>query len=69
MTCVFCYPVARVKKANDVLLAVRDGEARGVRENHRMHAKANARRLGNVFQQIHLLPVEADAINLIALAP
>ena len=58
-----------LEETDDVLLPIGDGEAAGVGEDHRMNAEADARRLGDVFQQIHLLAVESDAIDLIALAP
>ena len=34
-----------------------------------MHADADARRLRDVLEQVHLLPVESDAVDLVALAP
>ena len=57
-----------VEERAHVLLAVRAGEPGRVGVDRRVHAEADAGALGDVFDQVHLLPVEVDAIDVIALA-
>jgi len=61
-------PPRAVEERADVLLAVRAGEAVGVRVDGGVNAQADAGAVRDVFQQLHLLAVIADAVDVVALA-
>ena len=59
----------RLKNAHNVLLPVGGGEAVAVGIDDGVDAQADAGRLGDVLEQIHLLAVVVDAVEVVALAP
>ena len=69
MTCVFAVPLARVKNATTSFCPSEPENPVRIRIDDGMHADADTRRLGDVLEQVHLLAVETNSIDLVALPP
>ena len=64
-----CRAACPREERDDVLLPIRSGKSGGIRIDDGMHADADTRRLGDVLEQVHLLAVETNSIDLVALPP